>query len=836
MVTVDDAVLHDPARMVAVDRLRQGLAGARPAMDAVASLAARMFEASMAVVTLVGDEQEFFVGVHNLPAALARTGQAPLAYSVCKYMVSEDRPVRCDDMHADADPELRHHLLAVEYGVRAFLGVPLRDHEDRPVGSLTVLDPVVRRWADAQVVLLVDVAEDLRPSLLPPRPVTTAPTQIDSRSLLDSVHEAFLAVDRGGVVVEFNRAAQELFGFSSAQVCGWHVDASLLPDYGGQPIGAALARLFTAAPRRPVLRTLSMRHSDGHPVMVRASLSVIPATAGPLACMLLTDVSAQAVAEEAAERNGQFLTAVLDSLSAGVVACNEHGRLVLANRAMREAQGSATTGAIPADFLDTAEAVLQHADSTPMSREQTPLMRALRGEHVPDTDILVQVPGRRLRTFTTTARPITNDGGRLLGAVAVAHEITAARRVERFRACHGAVARALTCADSPQVAAPAVARAVATTLGWPYVQLWQIDAAHDRLQSIGHWTDPAFGELADHPVIKGAGVTGRVWKSNQSLWVADLAQASWLYDAPISAHVEALLRRGVRTVLSVPVRDGDTMLGVLTGYAGAPEPHEDQLIVLLEGVAAHVGVHLALRRADQLGHQLQRAQDDFLALVGHELRTPLTSIAANAALLGDDAAIMPDDDQQMVRSIERNTATLQGIVDTLLDLAGMDSGYVGLTVGDIDLGALAAQVVAAAEPLATANRVRFITDLPERLAIDGDQARLSQLIDDLLSNSIKYSPDGTMVHVRLRRDGDMAELAITDRGIGVPAGELDQLFDRFYRASNVRHQGPPGSGLGLSRARTIVHLHSGTITITGQQTSGTAVTVRLPLHQPDRRP
>ena len=103
-------------------------------------------------------------------------------------------------------------------------------------------------------------------------------------------------------------------------------------------------------------------------------------------------------------------------------------------------------------------------------------------------------------------------------------------------------------------------------------------------------------------------------------------------------------------MLAVPVRDGGTLLGVLTCYAGAQERHEDLLTVLLDGVAAQIGVFVALRRAEELARQLARAQNDFIDLVGHEMRTPLTSITANADLLAEDAASLDADGRQMVRT------------------------------------------------------------------------------------------------------------------------------------------------------------------------------------------
>lgn len=829
MVVVDEALLRDPVRLAAVDDARRVMSLMPAAINATVALVARLTEAPMGVVSLLGDEQEYFVGVHALPAALTERAHASMADSVGKYMVSADGPVQSADMLQEAEPELREHLLAARCGVRAFLGVPLRDGAGRPVGSLTVLDTEVRQWSGEQVALLVEVAGLLQPSLLARMVAHAAADGMDSASLLDSVQEAFLAVNRDGVVVGWNRAAEKLLGYTADQVCGRHLDDSLLPDYDGQPIAEALARLFSAAPRRRVSRRMSLRHRDGRRLAAQASLSVVRAAAGPMACVFLTDLSGQTAAEDAAERNGGFLAALLESLSVGVIACDDHGKLVLVNRVLREAQGLPPVGDVPADWPEKVAATLQHTDGTPMSWDRTPLMRALHGEVVQDVDVVVRAPGHRLRTFSSTGQPITGSGGRLLGAVAVAHEITAMRRVERFRTCHLAVARALAAASEPSAAAPGVLRAVATTLGWPYAELWLIDRTGQHLQSIGHWNAPGFEDLVDHRMVKGVGITGRVWATGEPMWVSNIEDADWLHTAPARARTQLCMRLGVRTAISVPVRNGTTMFGVLTCFSSAPEPHQDLLTVLLDGVAAQFGVFVAMCRATALAHQLERARDDFLALIGHEMRTPLTSIGANAALLVEDEAGLDEDGREMVRAIERNTTTLRNITDTLLDLAGLEAGNTGLLFSNVDLAVLVAGAVDAAAPTAAGNGVRLSADLPAGLDMDGDPARLRQVVDDLLSNAIKYSHDGGDVRVRLRTDGSMADLRITDKGIGVPDDERDHLFARFYRARNVRHHGIPGSGLGLSRARIIAELHGGTITIAGNEPAGTAVVVRLPL-------
>ncbi len=532
---------------------------------------------------------------------------------------------------------------------------------------------------------------------------------------------------------------------------------------------------------------------------------------------------------DAAGGDARFLTALLESLAVGVLACDANGEVVLLNRPVREYMGLPADGA-EHDYPAAVRGALFDADGRPLDWAEAPLQRAWRGERVTGADIVIRKPGRRVRMFSTTSRPIVGRDGRRLGAVAVAHDVTPLRRAERFRACHQAVEQSLRSAATAAEAAPEVLAAVGSTLGWAAAELLLIDEVTGELETTGRWTAPGTdlgGVLGMVRVTKGDGIAGRVWATGRPMWVRDIAESLTLRGPELRHVGEACLRHGIRTVLAVPVRDGGTVLGVLSCYAGAPEQHEDLLTVLLDGVAAQIGAYVARRRAEELARQLTRAKDDFIALVSHEMRTPLTSIVASATMLAEEA--MDDDSRQLLDAVLRNTTTLRDVVDTLLDLAGLDSGYLGLTIRRVDLAAIVAEAVDAAR--GRAGGIRIALERTGAIRLDGDPHRLRQVVDDLLANAVKYSLPGGEVRAGLRCAGGVVELTVTDDGIGTPADERDRVFERFYRASNVRHQGIPGRGLGLSLARAVVHLHGGSIMLTGNRPSGTRVTVRLPALQ-----
>ncbi|MEU4623466.1 ATP-binding protein [Actinoplanes sp. NPDC023801] len=728
---------------------------------------------------------------------------------------------------------------ARQYGVRSSLSVCLPGL-DKVAGGLNIYAGQAHAFNADAITLAQTFAgfaavglANAHPHRTPagrPRPATAT---LDAAAVVEAMKEAFVAVDRRGVVVAFNQAAQDLLGWPADEVCGRHLDDTVLPGYDGEPIGEALSRLFDAGDRaRAVSRRVSLRHRDGHWLPAQMVLSVLRGAGEALACAFVTDLSQQAAAENEAERQRRFLAALLDNLDVGVVALDLDGKPLLANRALRRIHGI-TDDRSNAEVTPAVAATIYGLDGTPLQLPETPLARALRGEHVRDADVLVSMPEVPDRILLVHAQPITTSDGTRLGAVAALHDVTSVRRAEGFRACEQQVVRILAAAATVGDAAAAALRAVTEALRWAHAELWIIDALTGKLEPTGHWSVTAgqCGELHRDPVTKGAGIAGTVWATGQPLWLPDMTDATDPAAQRYLAEAQACTRIGLHTALAVPIRDGDAVLGVLACYSGTREHDQDMLTVLLSGVAAQFGMFVALRHTADLAEQLVRTRNDFLTLVGHELRTPLTSITSYTTVLADDTAIDPAEGRYMLQVIARNAGRLRIIVDDLLDLSALEAGLQPLAVTEHDLAATVAAAVTAAEPDAAANGVRLHTRLPKRLPLHGDPARIRQVVDSLLSNAITYSPHGGDVRIRLTAHPDIAELRITDSGIGIPAGEHHHLTDRFYRASNVAHHGFPGAGLGLALVHAITALHHGDISFdTNPHQPGTTVLLRLPRH------
>ena len=226
--------------------------------------------------------------------------------------------------------------------------------------------------------------------------------------------------------------------------------------------------------------------------------------------------------------------------------------------------------------------------------------------------------------------------------------------------------------------------------------------------------------------------------------------------------------------------------------------------------------------------RLERLRDAFVAAVSHELRTPLTSMSGFLELLADEEHALGPAGRKYVDVIRRSNARLCGAVEDLLLVAEIEAERLELRREPTDLAELATAAVEAALPAATDNGIELSLDVEGRLPLEADAERLRQVLDNLVSNALKFTPVGGAVTLSARNGDGPLRVEVADTGIGIPQDELGQVFSRFYRASTATRRAIPGTGVGLVIARAIVEAHGGTISLESTEGAGTRVTVALP--------
>jgi signal transduction histidine kinase len=230
--------------------------------------------------------------------------------------------------------------------------------------------------------------------------------------------------------------------------------------------------------------------------------------------------------------------------------------------------------------------------------------------------------------------------------------------------------------------------------------------------------------------------------------------------------------------------------------------------------------------------ELIRLRDEFVATVSHELRTPLTSILGYLELIGEDESGARTPEQQaFLEIVQRNAERLVSLVSDLLLVAEARDRKLRLDLGEIELGELATECVAAAKPAADAKdlRLTLIQGPPERL--DGDRTRLAQVMDNLISNAIKFTPAGGSVTVETSTRDGSAIVEVSDSGAGISASDQAQLFNPFFRSRSAAAQAIQGTGLGLTITKAIVEAHRGSIGVESALGAGTTFVVQLPAHR-----
>ncbi|MDX6466375.1 MAG: hypothetical protein QOI27_1415 [Gaiellaceae bacterium] len=238
--------------------------------------------------------------------------------------------------------------------------------------------------------------------------------------------------------------------------------------------------------------------------------------------------------------------------------------------------------------------------------------------------------------------------------------------------------------------------------------------------------------------------------------------------------------------------------------------------------------HLAIQNEQLL--ELDRLRDGFVAIVSHELRTPLTSVRGYLELLqGGEGGPVTDEQQRLMAVIARNTDRLIRLVGDLLFVGQVDEGKLELALGPVDLGRLVAQSTEAARTHAADKDIELVVFGEQLPLLVGDSGRLGQLLDNLISNALKFTPSAGRVTVRFGRNGNVAFVEVEDTGMGISAEDRARLFERFFRASAATEQSIPGSGLGLSISQAIAEAHGGTISLSSEPGVGTTFRIEAPL-------
>jgi two-component system CheB/CheR fusion protein len=527
--------------------------------------------------------------------------------------------------------------------------------------------------------------------------------------------------------------------------------------------------------------------------------------------------------QEALRQSEAQLRAVFESLAEGVVVSDLSGNLLFWNRAALLAHGL-TSQEEGRRHLPTLSDSFELAtdDGATLAVDQWPLSRILRGKTLRECEFRVRRLDGRVppKVFSYSGGLAYDAGGRPLLAVVTMTDVTERKRSEQAR----------------QESEMRLARAQEIA----HLGSWQLDLPDNSLT----WSDEVYRIFGLAPQQFGAtyeafldGVHPDDRASVDAAYSASLRDGKDAYE--IEHRVVRAATGEVRWVHEkcAHIRDADgrvvRSIGMVLDITERRQAEQAAQGAIVDLEAARISAE----RAKSAAEQATLAKDHFLAVLSHELRTPLTPVLTGLSLVEMEPALS-ERGRNCLDVIRRNVELEARLIDDLLDLTRIARGRIELDRHCVDLASIVDRAVEVCRPDIEARRLHFGVKYnpPRAYVVDGDAARLQQVVWNLLKNSTKFTPKGGCVGLECRAENGFAVLEVVDTGIGIEAAALPRIFDAFTQAdpSFARQYG--GLGLGLAITKALVEVHGGTIeALSAGREQGSTFRVRLPLVEVEAR-
>ena len=625
-------------------------------------------------------------------------------------------------------------------------------------------------------------------------------------ALVDAAPLALVAVDRDGVVRVWSAAAERLLGWRADEVLGR--PAPLLGSERASELRAALDRVLRG---ESLVLDVGAARRDGQPLALTLSLAPV-SSVPPLVIAAVTERASPWLGE------GEAVRVALEAGRMGVWEWDVVSGRVRWSRGLEAIHGLA-----PGGFGGTLHAF--QADIHPDDR--TSVMAAITQTLEGRTDHRIEYrivrPDGAVRWVEGRGQLVDDGHGGTLRMLGVCMDVTERKLAERElddrrreaevvaeltgsisgsleldtvlqRVC--VAARELTASDTATVALPEDAEA-------PMPEAMTVRAR----------VAPGAPEPPIRRIERGRGVGGRVMETGRPFRTDDYRTDPRFTKDPVDPAGEA----GTTTALVVPIRIDGRVGGLLyvTNHAARPFTERDESVLV--GLADHAAV--AIRNARLLSTQQRalaeaeganRAKDEFLATLSHELRTPLTAMLGWVRMLRS-GRLSGEQTQAALEVIERNTRLQAQLINDLLDVSRIVAGKLQLDLRPLELVSVVEEALASVKSDADARGLVIEASInPSAGPVLGDRVRLQQIVVNLLSNALKFTPEGR-ISVALERVGATAQIQVSDTGIGIEPAMLPHVFNRFLQADSTSSRKHGGLGLGLAIVRHLAELHGGSV-------------------------
>jgi PAS domain S-box-containing protein len=581
-------------------------------------------------------------------------------------------------------------------------------------------------------------------------------------ALVASSDDAIISLDLDGRITSWNPAAERIFGFTAEEAIGQSINLNVPADLQANE-ASTLGRL-RAGESVTHYETVRLR-KDGQPVDVSITVSPVTSVSGDIvgASTIARDITET----KRVERDARHFAAIVESSDDAIISKDLNGTIVSWNRAAEQLFGYAAH-----EVIGRSIRLILPPDR--QDEEDQVLATIRRGELIDHFEtVRLRKDGRGI-PISLTVSPIRDRHGTVIGASKIARDLSRAHRAQR------AVLQLAAIVDSSDDAI----------------------VGKDLNGIVTSWNQGAeamFGYTSDE----------MVGESIRRLIPADRQQEE--------DEVLARIRSGRRVDHYETIRQRKDGSQLPVSLTVSPIRAADGTIVGASKIARDISDR---RRAEQerqrlleIAREASRLKDEFLATLSHELRTPLNAIVGYVYLMRGGLMTGEKYDRAM-DAVARSAASLTQIVEDVLDVSRIVSGKVRLEVQPVDLNLIIEQAIETARPAADAKGIAIQTILdPSAPPVSGDPERMRQILWNLCSNAVKFTPRGGRVEVRLERVNSHVEVTVADTGIGISPEFLPHVFERFRQEDAGIGRAHGGLGLGLAISRHLVELQGGHIAV-----------------------